>query len=300
LNEYDTFRKYLCEDCGDVVMCECEAELATTFLPHQTQTGQESGTRRRLPVAGFAKAVCRGCRGEPEPPAPRAAIYNQKGKIQRYYWREITKTYYQSLLEWAREHGVGIENIMSIETEFPEETKRLKKTARKCWQQRHKQNPKYDTSERTPAQFLAEVPVQEVEVEAEYVKERRGDALVGRWRVSCGETGSAEDIATDYYQSAGYQVYRCERKLVSMLVAVLCWPVIQDPDDPHVQGVMRGSTVSWRPGIHTPLINFLLPQDFGSAAFFDRRERAFEAHLGLLEEADDLGLPFTHYGSLDI
>ena len=191
-----------------------------------------------------------------------------------------------------REHGVGIEIIMSIETEFPEETKGLKKAARKTWQQRHKQNPKYDTAERTPAQFLAEVPVQEVEVEAKYVKERRGDAQVGRWRMSCGETGSAEDIATDYHQSAGYQVYRCERKLISMLVVVLCWPVIQDPNDPRGQGVIWGSTESWPPGIHTPLINFLLPQDFGSAAFFDRRERTLEVHLGLLEEAGELGEVF--------
>lgn len=269
-------------------MCECELELAKTFLPHQTQSGQEFGTRRRYPVAGFAKAVCRACRGEPETPAPRAAIYNQKGKIQRYYWREITKTYYENVLAWARPLGIAIENIMRIEADYPEETKQLKKKARRVWQQRHKEAPKYDTSERTPAQFLAEVPVPEIEVEAEYVREERGGAVVGKWRLSPTETGSAEDVAAMYYQSLGCDVYRCERKLISMLVSVLLWPVIQDPEDPCAQTVMRGSTVGWRPDVQTPLIHFLLPRDFASGAYYERREAEFEARFAVLEEANDL------------
>lgn len=292
LNEYDTFRKYLCEECGDVVMCECEAELATTFRPHQTRSGQEYGTRRRYPVSGFAKEACRACRGEPEPSAPRAAIYNQKGKIQRYYWREITKTYYESVLAWAQPLGIAIENIMRIEAEYPEETKRLKMEARKYWQRRHKEAPKYDTSERTPAQFLAQFPVPEIQVEAEYVKEGRGDAVVGRWKISPTETGGAEDVAVGYYESGGYEVYRCERKLISTLVATFLWPVIQDLDDPRAQTVMRGSTVGWRPGVQTAPIHFLLPQDFGSAAYFQRRHSEFEAGFARLEEADDLGEVF--------
>jgi len=269
-------------------MCECEKELALTFLPHQTRAGQEYGTDRRYSVAGFAKDVCRACRGELEPAAPRAAIYNQKGKVQRYYWREITKTYYESVLAWSRERGVTIENIMSLEAEHPTETKRLRKAARKHWQQRHRQDPKYDTSERTPAQFLDVVSVPEVEVEADYVKEKRGDALVGKWKISLSETGGAEDIAAGYYESAGYEVFRCERKLISTLVAVLCWPVIQDPDDPRAQEVMRGSTVGWREGAQTPLIHFLLPEDFGSASFYERRRSEFDAHFASLEEAADL------------
>ena len=273
-------------------MCECELDLAKTFLPHQTRSGQELGTRRRYPVAGFAKEVCRACRGEPEPPAPRAAIYNQKGKIQRYYWREITKTYYESVLAWVRPLGIAIENIIQIEADYPEETKRLKKEARRVWQQRHKEARKYDTSERTPAQFLAEVPVPEIEIKGQYVREERGDTVVGKWRLSPTETGSAEDVAAMYYQSLGCEVYRCERKLISMLVSVLLWPVIQDPDDPCAQTVMRGSTVGWRRDVQTPLIQFLLPQDFGSAAHYERREAEFEARFALLEEANDLEAVF--------
>lgn len=292
LNEYDTFRKYLCENCGGVFMCECEHELATIFLPHQTRSGQEYGTRRRYPVAGVAKNICRACRGEPEPPAPRAAIYDQKGKIQRYYWREITKTYYQSVLEWIRGRSITIEDIIKLEAEYPEETKKLKKAARKHWQQRHKEDPKYDTSEQTHAQFLAKVRVPEIEVEAEYVQEQRGEAVVGKWKLRSGELRDAEDVAVDHYESSGYRVYRCERKLISTLVAVFCWPVIQDPSDPRGQRVMRGSTVGWKPGKQTPLVHFLLSEDFGSAAFYERRRQELAALFDDLRQAGDLSDAF--------
>ncbi|MEZ4415964.1 MAG: VRR-NUC domain-containing protein [Gemmatimonadota bacterium] len=220
--------------------------------------------------------------------SPRAAIYNQKGKVQRYYWREITKTYYESLLTWSRPLGISIASIMQVEADYPAETQELKKAARRVWQQRHKVEPKYDMSERTPAQFLAEVPVPEIEVEAEYVSEQRAEAVVGKWRLNSTDTGSAEDVAAMHYRSLGFDVYRCERKLISMLVAVLLWPVIQDLDDPEVQMVMRGSTVGWRPDVSTQLIQFPLPRDFASAAYYDRREAEFEAWLAELEAAEDL------------
>jgi len=61
-----------------------------------------------------------------------------------------------------------------------------------------------------------------------------------------------------------------------------------DPDDPRAQEVMRGSTVGWREGAQTPLIHFLLPEDFGSASFYERRRSEFDAHFASLEEAADL------------
>ena len=101
LNYYDTIPKYICEDCGIVHMCACDEPLATQFLPHQTRKGSEYGTRKRHPVAGFAPNLCPTCRGEPEPACPMAAVPGRKGKIERYYWREITKTYHSL----ARDYG---------------------------------------------------------------------------------------------------------------------------------------------------------------------------------------------------
>ena len=41
LNHYEFFRKYRCKDCGQILMCECERKLATTFLPHQISFSSE-------------------------------------------------------------------------------------------------------------------------------------------------------------------------------------------------------------------------------------------------------------------
>ena len=89
LNHYEIFRKYLCEECRGVFVCRCEKELALTFLPHQVHHAQEYGTRKQFRVTGFAPKMCAECREEIEMPHPRAAIYGQKGKVERYYWREI-------------------------------------------------------------------------------------------------------------------------------------------------------------------------------------------------------------------
>lgn len=66
LNHYETFRKYLCQDCNNVLMCDCEKELALQFLPYQTKFGTEYGTQLKYPVSGFAEKICKECRGEKE------------------------------------------------------------------------------------------------------------------------------------------------------------------------------------------------------------------------------------------
>lgn len=55
---------------------------------------------------------------------------------------------------------------------------------------------------------------------------------------------------------------------------------------------MRGSTVGWRHGAQAPLIQFLLPEDFGTASFYERRRSEFDAHFAGLEQAADLGQVF--------
>src|SRR5437016_1591479 len=139
LNHYDTFRKYLCEECRGVYMCQCEKQLASAFLPHQVRSAQESGTRKRFVVNGFASDLCLECRGLNEEPHPRAAIYNQKGKVQRFYWREIFKTYCGYILEWLSANSEQVNDILDFQKRFPEVAKHLRKEARACWQRIHKQ-----------------------------------------------------------------------------------------------------------------------------------------------------------------
>ena len=147
LNHYDTFRKYKCEECKGIFICECERELVLTFLPYQVRFGSEYGTQKRYSVTGFSPNMCAKCRGEKEEAHPRAAIYGQKGKVERYYWREIFKTYCEYILDWMHDQDIGVTDIIEIESRFPQKAKELKKLAKKYWQDVHKKSPKYDLKE---------------------------------------------------------------------------------------------------------------------------------------------------------
>lgn len=120
VNHYDTFRKYLCENCGGVFICECERQLAIAFLPHQLKLAVEYGTHEEYQVTGFAPNICAECRGEKEEAHPRAAIYGQKGKVERYYWREIFKTYCEYVLNWLQQNSEQVKDIIKFQSKFPD------------------------------------------------------------------------------------------------------------------------------------------------------------------------------------
>lgn len=287
LNHYDTFRKYLCYNCSKVWMCECEKELALQFLPHQVKEGAEYGTRRRYPVSGFARNICNACRGIKEEEHPRAAIYGQKGKVERYYWREINKTYLESVRSFLEEQNIAVEDIIEFEWKFPKTAKLMKKEARKVWQVQHKNSPKYNLEELTEAAFLSKVNVPQMCLDAKYVQIRKGEQKIGKWVSQKGTLVSAEEIAIEWYENAGFSAKRCERKLISVLVGTFCFPVIQDPKDSRVRTCMRGSTKGWSPRNRgAALIQFLLPEDFGSEEYFERRSEAFTNLLERLRKTD--------------
>lgn len=289
LNHYDTFRKYKCEECKGVFICECERELVLTFLPHQVRFGSEYGTQKRYSVTGFAPNMCAKCRGEKEEAYPRAAIYGQKGKVERYYWREIFKTYCEYILDWMHEQDIGVTDIIEIESRFPQKAKELKKLAKKYWQDVHKKSPKYDLKEITEASFLSEINIPIRELNAEYVQVEREDQKIGKWVNYSGELCSAEQIVSEWYESEEYTVKTCERKLISTWVGTFLALIIQDPNDPRSRLVMRGSTRGWTPNNrNTPIIKFLLPEDFASKEYYERRYEAFTDWFKKLENSGNL------------
>lgn len=263
--------------------------MALTFLPHQTSFGTEYGTHLTYPVAGFAESLCPACRGEDEPSHPRAAIWGQKGKVERYYWREIFRTYLSSVEQWMIESEITVTDIVEFEAHHPRQSKRLKAAARKIWQTRHKNNPKYDLSESTEASFLAEITVPETDLRADYTQLERGSQRIGKWLADSGQYVSAEELARQHYKKQGYDVWECERRLISVLTGIFLQPVIQDPQDPRVRLVMRGSTRGWSTASpSTPIIQFLLPEDFGTAEYFQRRQVALNSAIENLRETTNL------------
>ena len=287
LNHYEIFRKYMCYDCGKIWMCECDIELALQFLLHQVRYGTEYGTHLRYPVSGFARNICPACRGQKEEAHPRAAIYGQKGKVERYYWREIYKTYLENTRSWLAERNIVVKDIIDFEKRFPKEAKRMKKEAKKIWQIRHKKAPKYDLKELTEATFLSKVDVPQKYLDFEYVQARKGKQKIGKWVGHNGKPLSAEDVVIDWYENEGFSAKKCERKLVSILMGTFCASVIQDPKDPRIRVGIRQSTKGWTQNKRdTQLIQFLLPEDFGTREYFKRRSKAFSNLLKSLKKAD--------------
>jgi len=294
LNHYEIFRKYLCEDCGGIYICQCEKELALTFLPYQVNNAQEYGTRKRFLVTGFAPNMCAECRGETEMSHPRAAIYGQKGKVERYYWREIYKTYCQYILEWMNQNSEKTKDILEFQKRFPGVAKELKKKAKNRWKTVAKQNPKYNMKEPTDAEFLARTPIPEVHISVEYRQAEKGNQKIGKWVSRDGSLVPVEQIATELYASQGYSVLRCERLLISTWVATFLSPSIQDITDPRERTVFRNSTKGWTSrNRDTGLIAILLPEDFGSVEFFKRRKDAILSNLGYIRNADNLSIVFN-------
>jgi hypothetical protein len=278
-----------------VFICNCEKELALTFLPHQVNFVQEYGTRQQFQVTGFAVNMCAECRGETEMPHPRAAIYGQKGKVERYYWREIYKTYCQYALEWLNRNSEKVKDILEFQERFPGIAKELQKKAKKFWQSVAKQNPKYHMKETTEAEFLSKNPIPEVQISAEYKQVERGNQKIGKWVAQDGSLSSVEQIATEFYISQGYSVTRCERVLISTLVATFLCTSLQDTSDPRVCIVFRKSTKGWTSkNRDTESIGILLPEDFGSAEFYKRRKNAIQANLSSIQNAGNLSNTFDN------
>lgn len=262
LNHYDTIRKYRCATCGGVYICSCEQQLVTTFLPHQTHEASEYGSRARVAVNGYAPRLCAECRHSPEEPHPRAAIWGRKGKIERYYWREIFKTECELSGEWLRETGQTVRGIMDFRRRFPDVAEGFRREARERWQRLHRKAPKYDLREETEAAFLAAVPVPTFEWSAEYRQVRRGDQLVGKWVAADGQLISAEGLVANRFQASHSEVIRCERRLISSWYATLLGKLIQDPADPRLQRYTRQSTRGWHSDQrNTSVIDLLLPED---------------------------------------
>lgn len=289
LNHFETIRKYRCQQCSGVFICECDHDIALKFLPHQTGFGTEYGTRQRIIVTGFARGICAACRGEREAPHPRAAGRGRSKVVDRYYWREIVKTYYSNALKWLQTSEQDVDDVFDFEKRFPEVSERLHGEARSYWQQVHRDSPLYENLDRSQSEFFSAVPVKIREIDAEYVQVEKDGKQIGKWRNKHAELVNVEDIAREFYESQGLSVVRCERQVISALIAVFLARVIQDRNDPNVRLVMRNSTQNWRPNTRdTPTIEFPLPVDFGSAEFYERRNTAISAELADLAEAPDL------------
>lgn len=286
LNQYEYFRKFRCENCGAILLCECELVLAETFLPHQAFIGHEYGTGKRIPVTGIGR-VCAECTGGADLSFPRAEGHGQGGKVDRFYWHEIFKSYCEAVLA----HCGGqfpFRDILDFEVVHPEIARQLKQQARKFWQDRHKRSPKYNTKERTQAELLNHISVPVRELQCEYRQIERETQTIGQWVAASGELVSVERVAQESFQAQGAIALACERRLISVWIATFLGIPIQDSGDPLSQIAMRHSTIGWSmKNRKTPLIKFRMSTDFGSEHYYERRADVLNRCINELRVAAD-------------
>ena len=267
LNHYETFRKYLCHDCGQVFICECEKKLGLEFLPYQLTFGTEYGTQKRYLVTAFAPNICATCRGDKEEAHPRAYC----GKVERYYWREIYKTYLAMVSEWLNHENVAVKDILGFEHRFPGQAKRMKKEAQTIWQKHHKEKPKYIVNEPSEADFFSEVKVPVRYLSAKHIEIKEKRKKIGKWINQEGKSCSVEEAVADWYRTKGFSVRRCETRLISILVGTFCAPVILG---------------------HEKSIGNALNSGFGSQQFFRSKSDDFQELISKLERQKGLQAAF--------
>jgi hypothetical protein len=289
LNHYELIRKYRCSNCGKVLMCDCEEGIATRLLPHQISKGVVLETQERIPTDGFAHAICGRCRCQPEAPYPKAESWGNKGKVQRFYWREIKFTYFHSVLDFLEARKDSVNNIIEFEQQYPSDACALKADALKFWQRNYLLKPKYDTHELTQAEFLEHSDLRTVSFPGTYRKVEKHGQDIGRWVLADGSLAGAEDYAKECYHSLGFSTIRFERRIPLVWTGALLGHVIQDPSDPLTRRVMRQSTIDWsKSHPNTACITLLLPTDFGTASYSSRRMVAIGSAVREMRMFQDL------------
>jgi hypothetical protein len=254
-------------------MCECEKEIAQRFRPYQTKYGYEYGTEKSYKVDGFAPNICPTCRKEREEAHPMK--YGGTA-VERYYWREIKKTYWKMVLEWLSEKNIPPENSLVFEGKYSEEANLLESEAKEIWQKRHLQDPLYVTDRTTEADFLSQVKVPEQFIKGKCIQTEKNGQPVINWINREGKACPIEDMVADWYRAKGFSVRRCEGKLISVLIGTLCLSVILQPGKSN--------------RIYTGGAN--LAEGFGSKEFAKNRSEDFEKLITELDNSADLQVMF--------
>lgn len=292
INPYEIIRKYRCKSCKEIMMCECEKEFATIYLPHQLKQGCEQKTKKRVPVTiGFQPKICRTCRGLPEIAYPTAPIPGRTTKIKRYYWREIQ-------IETIRRFGQAIKELGYSDwlTARMEEEKIYKQIEREVLEEikkLHNENPKYSYQEESQKEIISKYNIEVVNINGEHIKEENERKVLILFN---GEKYSAEEFAIKYFNDSGYNAFKVESRPFHVLFGVFLWPIIEDPCDPNLKPISFGDRETFNGKGSCNQIFKYHPIDFGTQEYFQRRASSISKHFELIEKnSDDLLFLFDYW-----
>ena len=274
------------------MMCSCDQAFAERYLPHQIRSGNELKTRREIPVTlGFQPNVCNTCRSLPEEPHPMAEIHGRTSKIVRYYWREIGFDTIRKFAEWAETQGYT--NWTNALTKHQDVYKSIEREVTDQIKTLHEHSPKYVyQAEELQSEVMVKFKIEVINLYGTYIKTSERKALILDGADEC----SAEEFAKRYFASKGYKVLFTESVPFHVLFGTFMWTLIQHPSDPRNRIVGFGNRHHLDFGEPQEQIWTMLPEDFGSPGYSERRVAAIEEHLALLAaQKDDLLWLFDYW-----
>lgn len=293
LNHFELIRKYKCLDCGEIMMCECDKEIGEKYLSHQLSNGTELETQKRIPVTiGFQLHICRECKGLNPVAHPVAEIPGRTTKIRRYYWREIFFRKLEILGEWAEEKGID-DPLLETGEEAQKVKEKAYKQALKEIKKLHRENPKYSYSELTQPEVFKKYQVDVIDLHAMYVKgtEKRKAQVLYQDRCL-----TVENYVRAHFKKEGYESIFLESSPFHVLFGVFMWLVIQDPDDTKNRLAGFGDRNAYEAGEPNQQIWTMLPSDFGSQGYGERRKEAIDYHLETMKpERSELKWLFNYW-----
>ncbi len=273
------------------MMCDCDEDFARKYLPHQIREATELESKERVPVTiGFQKNICDKCRGLSEKAYPVAEIYGRGSKVQRYYWREIAFETIKRFENWSRKEGYS--DWLEAMLEHKDVHKEIERKVVKEINELHKRTPKYTYEEESQNEIISKYSVEVIKLEGVYVKTPDRKVSILRGKSIC----SAEEYVQQYLNDLGFNVLISESVPFHVIFGVLMWLLIQDPTDRLNRLASFGDRNAFERGTEGKLISTLLPEDFGSSRYYQRRKEAIKAHLeSIPEDKDELFWTFDYW-----
>ncbi len=284
LNHYELIRKYHCDTCDGVMMCRCDEDIATRFLPHQLSEGTELDTRVRIAVThGFQDGICQECRGLSPEAHPKAPIHGNTSKIRRYYWREIMFETYRRFADRAAKAGLDPTALYSDKAKTIR--KEIERDVLHDIKALHEANPKYQYHEESQAEIIHKYGVEVVHIDATFAPKTKGKRSS---IVDGNETVEPEEFVARHYERQGWQVLFVESVPIHVLFGIYMWLLIQDAADPMNRLVMFGSRSDYEGARKGVEIRTLLPEDFGTTGYARRRRAAIDEYFnsGMLDDLE--------------
>ncbi|HHP0480824.1 TPA: VRR-NUC domain-containing protein [Vibrio campbellii] len=276
LNQYELIRKYICEECSEIMMCECDKNHGERYLTHQLDQACILETQERVPVTiGFQKRICNECKGLPLENAPVSSSPGRTSQLHRYYWREIafktTERFYQLHPElWTGEGCFS-------EFEHEDLRKEVEKAVIQEIKELHKTAPKYTyVNMLSEPELIKKYAITKHEIKAKHRRSSNDNRV--RFEID-GHLLTVEEFALNHYEKTGFYGLETESIPFHVIFGAYMAPFIQDASDEKCKLVQFGSRTYFDMGVAELPIFSRLPSDFGTEGYYERRGDLVESYI---------------------